>query len=144
MKIFLSGSTLTGCGLALAMALSGSVNAEPAPLIDGKKSMICSVSNVTACTDSGRCLQGLARAFDMPQFIAIDFAGKQVHTTKDSGDKAVSPIKNQESSPSQILLQGVENGHGWTMAIDTTHGRMTTGTTGEDVSYILFGACVTP
>jgi len=67
-----------------------------------------------------------------------------VRTTKDSGDKAVSPIKNQENSRNQILLQGVENGHGWTMAIDTTSGHMTTSVTGEDVSYILFGACIAP
>ena len=40
------------------------------------------------------------------------------------------------------MLQGVENGHGWTMAIDTRHGRMTTSATGEDVSYLMFGACI--
>ena len=138
---------LAGFGLAAAVA-SMPLLADPAestgPVIDGKSTLICSVNNVTACPDSGRCLQGQAAAFDMPEFIAVDFVGKEVRTTKGSGDKAVSVIKNQESSRNQILLQGVENGHGWTMAIDTTHGRMTTSTTGEDVSYILFGACIAP
>ena len=138
---------LAGLGLAAALA-SMSLLAGPASatgtMIDGKSKLICSVNNVTACPDSGRCLQGSARAFDMPQFIAVDFADKEVRTARDSGDKAVSPIKNQEHSRNQILLQGVENGHGWTMAIDTTDGSMTTSATGEDVSYILFGACIAP
>ena len=141
-------SLLAGFGLAAALAstprLAATGAGATATVIDGKSALICSVNNVTACPDSGRCLQGQASAFDLPEFIAVDFAGKEVRTTKDSGDKAVSPIKNQENSRNQILLQGVENGHGWTMAIDTTHGRMTTSTTGEDVSYILFGACIAP
>jgi len=140
-------SLLLGAGLATLLA-STPLLAAPTdagkPVINGKSALICSVNNVTACPDTGRCLQGQARAFDLPQFIAIDFAGKAVGTTKDSGAKATSPIKNQESSRNQILLQGVENGHGWSMAIDTIHGRMTVATTGEDVSYILFGACIAP
>jgi len=140
-------SLLAGIGLAAVMASTPLLAAPATPAanaIDGKSALICSVNNVTACPDSGRCLQGQADAFDLPQFIAVDFADKEVRTTKDSGDKAVSPIKNQENSRNQILLQGVENGHGWTMAIDTTHGRMTISATGEDVSYILFGACIAP
>ena len=140
-------SLLFAAGLATVLAstplLAHAADASK-PVIDGKSALICSVNNVTACPASGRCLQGQAHAFDMPQFIAVDFAGKEVRTTKDSGDKAVSPIKNQETSRNQILLQGIENGHGWSMAIDTVHGRMSVGTTGEDVSYILFGACITP
>ena len=41
-------------------------------------------------------------------------------------------------------MQSVENGHGWIVSIDRRDGRMTTSTTGEDVSYILFGACIAP
>jgi len=140
-------SLLFAAGLATVLAstplLADTADASK-PVIDGKSALICSVNNVTACPDTGRCLQGQARAFDLPQFIAVDFAGKEVRTTKDSGDKAVSPIKNQETSRNQILLQGIENGHGWTMAIDSAHGHMSVSTTGEDVSYILFGACITP
>jgi len=141
-------SLLTGFGLAAALAsmplLADPATDAKAPAIDGKTALVCSVNNVTACPDTGRCLQGQARAFDLPQFITVDFAGKEVRTTKDSGNKAVSDIKTQENSRSQVLLQGIENGHGWTMAINTTHGRMSIGTTGEDVSYILFGACIAP
>ena len=141
-RLLLAGFCLTST--LASMPLSAHPTDATHAVLDGKKALICSVNSVTACPDSGHCLQGQARAFDLPEFIAVDFAAKQVRTTKDSGDEAVSPIKNQENSRNQILLQGVENGHGWSMAIDTTHGRMTIGTTGADVSYILFGACIAP
>ena len=143
MKTPVTHPALVAAGFAAALVLSGSANAAGA-VIDGKAGLICSVNDVTACTDSSQCLQGQARAFDLPQFIAVDFAAKKVRTTRDSGEKAASPIKNQQSSGNQILMQGVENGHGWTMAIDTTNGRMTTSSTGAEVSYILFGACIAP
>ena len=111
---------------------------------DGKTKLICSVTNVVACAETTRCVQGQARGFDLPQFIAIDFADKQVHSTKESGTEATSPISNQQETRNQLILQGVENGHGWTLSVDRKHGRMTIGTTGEDVSYILFGACIAP
>jgi rRNA processing protein Krr1/Pno1 len=111
---------------------------------DGKTKLICSVTDVVACAEATHCVQGQARSFDLPQFIAIDFAGKQVRSTKESGSEAISPINNQQETRNQLVLQGIENGHGWTLAIDRKHGRMTVGTTGEDASYILFGACIAP
>ena len=131
-------------GLA-AMAAIAALTISPASatnVFDGKTSLICSVTDVVACAETSRCIQGQARRFDLPQFITIDFANKQVHSTKESGSEVTSPIKNQQETRNQLILQGVENGHGWTLAIDRKHGRMTVGTTGEDVSYILFGACI--
>ena len=122
-----------------AMALTP---ASAANAVDGKANLICSVTDVVACAEATPCVQGQARVFDLPQFIAIDFADKQIHSTKESGSDATSPIKNQEETRNQLVLQGIENGHGWTLAVDRNSGRMTTSTTGEDVSYILFGACI--
>jgi hypothetical protein len=109
---------------------------------DGKTNLVCSVTDVIGCSDARACVQGPARSFDLPQFIAVDFTKKQVHATKESGENVVSPFKDPMETRNQLVMQGVENGHGWTVAIDRRHGRMTTNTTGEDVSYILFGACI--
>ena len=117
-------------------------SAKVANSFDGKTNLICSVTDVLACTETARCIQGQARVFDVPQFIGIDFAKKQVHSTKESGSAANSAIKNQEVTRNQLILQGIENGHGWTVAIDNKHGRMTTSAVGEDATYIMFGACI--
>ena len=133
-------------GLAALAAIAAlAINpASAASVIDGKTKLICSVTDVVACAEAGHCVQGQARSFDLPEFIAIDFASKQVHSTKESGSEATSPISNQQETRNQLVLQGIENGHGWTLSIDRKHGRMTVGTTGEDASYILFGACIAP
>ncbi len=139
LRPLLSRLGLTAMAAIAAMAVNP---ASAGNAFDGKANLICSVTNVIACAEAKRCVQGQARAFDLPQFIGIDFAGKKVHSTKESGE-ATSPIKSQEQTRNQLVLQGIENGHGWTLAIDRENGRMTTGATGEDVSYILFGACIT-
>ena len=131
---------LAGFGLVTAMALSAPAHAA----FDGKTNLVCSVTDVVGCSDAGVCLQGQARSFDLPQFIAVDFAKKHVRGTKESGENSVSPFKDQVETRNQLIMQGVENGHGWTVAIDRKQGRMTTSVTGEDVSYILFGACIAP
>jgi hypothetical protein len=42
-----------------------------------------------------------------------------------------------------MILQGVENGHGWSMSIDQKTGRITTTVSGEEVGFMVFGACTT-
>jgi len=118
--------------------------APAATAIDGNAGLICAVNAITGCVDANHCVQGGARAFELPQFLSVDFRDKEVRATKSGGEKFVSTIRNQQRDKSQILLQGVENGHGWTVAIDTRNGDMTASATGEDVSYILFGACIAP
>lgn len=128
----------TGLGMAAAMLLSAPASAA----IDGKANLICSTTEIIVCTETGRCQQGRARAFDLPQFVGIDFSKKEVSATRDSGDKVVSPFKTLEFSRNQLIMQGIENGHGWSVAINKINGHMTTSVTGEDVSYMLFGACI--
>jgi hypothetical protein len=131
---------LGALGLVTTIALSAPSQAA----LDGKTDLICSVTDVIGCPDAGACVQGQARNFDLPQFIAVDFATKQVRATNEGGEKIVSPFTDHQETRNQLIMQSVENGHGWTVSIDRRDGRMTTSTTGEDVSYILFGACIAP
>lgn len=108
---------------------------------DGSANLVCAAIDVVACIDGPVCLQGQARTFDLPEFLAIDFKQNVVRATQESGHKEVSPIKNIEQTGTQMILQGVENGHGWSMSIDQTTGRITTTVSGEEVSFMVFGAC---
>ena len=81
-----------------------------------------------------------ASDFDLPVFMVIAFDEKVVRETRASGG-SVSPIQNVEVTGSQLVLQGVENGHGWVMAIHRDNGQMSVGTIGEDLSFSMFGAC---
>lgn len=128
--------------LGISLIHSGSVNAKDA--FDGSRNLICAAFDVSACVDSGDCARGEARTFDMPEFMNVDFKKKVIHATYDAGsekDTANSPIKNSELSGTQLILQGVENNHGWTMAIHRQSGRMNLAVVGDAVSFSIVGAC---
>jgi hypothetical protein len=71
----------------------------------------------------------------------VDFKKKTITGTEADGDKVVSPIRNQETTDSALILQGIENKRGWSMAIDRQSGEMSVSSTGPDVDFIIFGAC---
>jgi hypothetical protein len=124
---------------AAAVLLATGASAEG---LDGSRNMVCAAINVVACSDGPDCVQGMARNFELPEFIFVDMKAKVVRATVESPYKEVdSPIRNSETTGSQFILQGIENGHGWSMSIDRASGRMTTSLSGELVSYMIFGAC---
>jgi hypothetical protein len=111
--------------------------------VDGSRNLICAAFDVMACLDGGHCRRGEARTFDMPEFMTVDFKQKVVHATyyAESKKEATSPIKNSEVSGNQLILQGIENNHGWSMAIHRESGRMNLAAVGFEVSFSIFGAC---
>ena len=109
---------------------------------DGSANLICAANNVVACTKASICVQGEASAFDLPIFMYVDFKAKVVKARTEGDAKQVeSPIRNFQKSNTQLILQGIENGHGWGISIDQTGGRMTTTVSGESSSFMIFGAC---
>ena len=75
---------------------------------------------------------------------SVDFKKKVVHASYDADSEkqtANSPIKNSEVSGNQLILQGIENNHGWSMAINQESGRMNLSAVGHEVSFSIFGAC---
>lgn len=124
-------------GLSVTL-LSGGASAGA---FDGSANLVCSAIDVVGCVDGTACLEGQAQSFELPQFMFVDFGNKLVRATDESGHKEVSPIKNMEKTDKQVILQGVENHHGWSAAIDRQTGRMTVTSVGPDVSFMVFGAC---
>jgi len=127
----------------LGITLFASSNASAKDEIDGSTNLICAAFDVMACLEGGKCARGEARSFEMPEFMNVDFKNKVVHATYDAESEktANSPIKNSEISGNQLILQGVENNHGWTMAINRESGRMSLAVVGHEVSFSIFGAC---
>lgn len=129
---------LTALAVALATLVASGASAGG---FDGSVNLVCSSVDVVGCTDGPTCLQARARDFALPDFLFVDFAKKVVRGTEASGLKQTSPIKSSERSEHQLVLQGFENHHGWTLAIARADGRMTLTSTGPDVSFMIFGAC---
>ena len=115
-------------------AASGIVSAD---------NIVCATIDVVACVDDTACVQGTAKNFDLPEFVIIDTKKKVIRATLESGHKNVSPIKTLESSGEHLILQGIENSRGWSLAIDTKSGDMSGSLVGEGLSFLVFGNCTT-
>lgn len=127
---------------SMAIAIGVAPAGASAAGLDGSGNLVCASNNVVACPRGSACVQGEASTFDLPAFMFVDFKGKVVNArTEGDARKVESPIRNFAKSNTQLILQGVENGHGWVLSIDQDGGRMTTTVTGEAGSFIIFGAC---
>ena len=125
----------------LGLMLSVSVAANAASQFDGSTNLLCAAFDITACVDGITCAKGEARTFDMPEFLMVDFKKKSIHADYDGGKTADSPFMNYQSTDNQLIIQGVENDHGWSMAISKNTGRMSVSSVGEEVTFTMFGAC---
>jgi hypothetical protein len=66
----------------------------------------------------------------------IDFARKAV-----VGPKRESPIRTMEQSEGQLLLQGTEQGYGWTIALNRQSGKTVVTILNRNGAIVVFGAC---
>ena len=137
-------------GLASCLAfLTGPVVAGD---FDGSKPLLCATASIIECvpeTDDG-CVQVSAAAIDAPRFIRIDAAGKQAVGTLYDGAQRSSGISSVNHLDGKLILQGVQDGVegvrdgvGWTMAIAEDVGTMVVTASGDEVAFVIFGACTT-
>ena len=115
-------------------------NAVSASALDGSSNLICATIEAIGCKD-GLCSYGLAKNFELPEFMFIDFKNKTVRHTEQNGGKETSPIEQFKKSKDNLVLQGIENGHGWSMVINSKSGAMTTAIAGDEILYSVLGAC---
>ena len=103
---------------------------------DGSKNLICATVEVMDCSPGAECLKGTPDDIGAPAFMRIDFKQKTV-----SGPKRASPIEAMANEDGQLLLRGIEFGHGWTMALDHASGRMAATLTDRRGAFVMFGSC---
>ena len=126
------------CFIAASPFVSTAVSAEG---LDGSKNMVCAVIKVVGCVEDAGGELGQANDFDLPVLVVFDAKKKVVRGTHESGHKEVSPVKTMERSKDHLILQGVEEGHGWDMAINAKTGEMRASMVGEALSLLLSGTC---
>ena len=115
---------------------------------DGTKVLICSISEVVECGPGGKCQQPTAEEIGIPDLIKIDFKGKTISAAHSSVDKRTTPIENLEKIDGKVIIQGAEDGLegvrdgiGWSLAVMEESGKMVLTASGDDVGFVIFGAC---
>jgi hypothetical protein len=124
----------------LVIALAGPAGlAAAAGPFDGSRPLLCAVTTVMECDASGQCERQIADGVNSPKFIRVDVAGKTV-----SGGSKSSQLKNMSHVDGELVLQGSENGRGWSATIDEESGRMAAAIVDNDYTFSIFGACTIP
>ena len=103
---------------------------------DGSKALLCAPVEVIDCVPGVPCFADTPGEMGAPAFLRIDFKKKTV-----TGPHAVAKIAAVEKSDAQLLLQGVEIGHAFALALDRGSGRMTVTLSDANGAFVLFGSC---
>jgi hypothetical protein len=103
---------------------------------DGSKPLLCAPVEVIDCVPGVPCFADTPAEMGAPAFLRIDFKKKTV-----TGPHAVAEIAALEKSDAQLLLQGVEIGHAFAIALDRESGRMTVTLSNVNGAFVLFGSC---
>ncbi len=116
--------------------------------VDGSEPVICASVNIMECVPDGTCQRINAEEAGIPRFLRVDFAGQRITRTRPNGDDVSSQIERSETVDGRLILQGAEDGFkgvsdgiGWSLSIDEETGSMVITGSGEDVAFVIFGAC---
>ncbi len=124
----------------LMTVLAGPAGLAWAGPIDGSRPFLCGVTAIVECAASGECERHVADDPTAPSILKVDVAGQTVTT----GTARKSPIKSVTHLDGQLILQGGENGRGWSATIDENTGGMAIAIVDNDYTFSLFGACTLP
>ena len=108
---------------------------------DGSQPLLCATIKAIECGPDGECTHGTADSVSLPQFFKIDTMNKMITATKDSVNKRTSSIQNKERLDGKLILQGMGEELAWSMAISEQSGKMVITASGEQVAFVVFGAC---
>jgi hypothetical protein len=120
----------------MAALACATVPAAMAGDFDGSKLLICAPVEAMDCTSGEECALGRPDDIGAPAFMRIDFAKKSI-----TGPKRSTEILFMEKSEDQLLLQGTELGHAWTLALDQMNGKMAVTLVDREGVFVLFGSC---
>ncbi|RPI08845.1 MAG: hypothetical protein EHM71_07460 [Zetaproteobacteria bacterium] len=108
--------------------------------MDGSRPFLCAVTAIVECAAAGECERHIAADETAPAILKVDVAGQTVTT----GTARKSAIKSVTRLDGQLILQGNENGRGWSATIDEDTGGMAVAIVDNDYTFSLFGACTLP
>ena len=139
MSRFLSGTLLAGM-------IPAAVGAASATSLDGSAPLLCALRAAMECSASAECRPVAPEDVGAPDFFLVDIAGKSV--TSQAYPERVSAIQMVGQIDGATVLQGfddgiegVRDGLAWSVAIADDSGRFVLSASGDQVAFVVFGAC---
>ena len=128
--------------IPLLLAACTAVPVSPlAAGVDWSKPVICAVLRTVECGATEDCKTGSAESIDVPQFLRIDLGKRQMTGIRPNGEQAATTAQTLEDTNNNLILQGIEEGRGWTAVIDKVSGKLVASAAGSQAGFLVFGAC---
>jgi hypothetical protein len=121
--------------VALCVAPSG---VAAAGKYDGSAPLLCVHTVVSECVPDGECKRVTGDSVNLPQFLKVDAKAQKVYS-EETG--RASPVTGIEHLGGNMILQGAQAGHGWTMTISEETGKMSAAISSGGEGWIVFGTC---
>ena len=129
----------------LILVVSSKINAE---VFDGSTPLLCATTEIFECTFEDGCVKVQPEEINAPQFLKIDYEKKTIKTIPERNPDHASEIEHHEKIDGKLILQGIEEsiegvreGLGWTISIMENTGKMSLTASGNEVGFIILGAC---
>jgi hypothetical protein len=119
----------------LALLLAPAARAEG---LDTSKPLECAFAEAAQCDGVASCTDVSLEQIELPDEWRVDFAAKLL--SADDG-KRTSPISAVETDDSVLVVQGHQNGRGWTMVIERLTGHLSASVADAEGVFALAGAC---
>jgi hypothetical protein len=110
---------------------------------DGSTPLVCAMIEAFECGPLTGCESGTPESNGLSRFLRVDVGKKEVRTTRESQDRT-SKIEEVEHADGVLLLSGTQSGRGWTLTINESTGYMVLSVAGDQVAFVVFGACTHP
>jgi hypothetical protein len=113
----------------------------PAEDTAGLKPMVCATLETYDCGFGENCTRASADDIDLPVFLNINFEEKIITGTMDDGSVRTTKIQKMEQLTGGIIIQGIENGLGFSLSYNSSTRKITGAVSGDQVGFVIFGAC---
>ena len=116
---------------------------------DGSRPLLFSVISAMECTPDSGCRAVTIESIELPRFLKIDLNKKMIGPVSERDARPDSVIERMERVDGKLILQGAEDGYesvrdglGWTIAISEGTGMVVMTASGDQVAFVVFGACL--
>lgn len=121
--------------LVALVALAAAARADS---LDPSQPLVCSIAEAAECDGVAACTDVTLEQIDLPPLWRVDFANKQL--ASEDGLRT-SPIGAVEALDAVLLLQGNQNGRGWTLVIERATGHLSGSAADAEGVFVLAGSC---
>ncbi len=116
---------------------------------DGSKPLLCASVSLNECLPDADCESVTADNINAAEFFRIDVKKKTIVVSARNQSRAPQKIESSSKTDDLLVIQGSDNGVegvrddglAWSIAIDKISGKMVLTASGDEVGFVVFGAC---